>query len=201
MNELENERREKDELKDKLLKALQNQSQTINYVDNRVDYVDNRNINIYYYGQEPSLDTEEIRRIIDDPESSVSEYTRLKHFNRKDTMNLRIKNKREYEAYVEDEADVDSPHKESAKRGRWQTYPKEAIVEDLGLTNLNELREKNQQEIQNEKWNSWYESNDLDKNGYNKCEEFQKIMERVQEVIETGASNRGQILSPMPFIT
>ena len=164
-----------------VLKGLQNQGQTINYVDNRVD---NRrqNVNIYCFGDEPKPSSEDVRKLLDFPEDSVSEYMRLKHFAHQDTANMRSKNKRELEIYEEDMM-------EQQKRGRWMSRLKNDMLPCLTQQNLTELLEDYDAETV-EVWRNWYESTDLDKNGYNNTEEFKKITAKIEEIIN---NNKGQV--------
>lgn len=148
-------------------------SGTTNVYNNNNQY----NINIIPYGLEPVLDKEKVMNLLDKPDESVPRYIEMKHFLRGDTANVRITNKRGSTCQIVEE-DVNS------KRRRWVETDKKILLTDMAETNLDELRDTFDAET-NVIWKSWYRSNGLHEDGYDKRDEFKKMVKAVENVIIT----------------
>lgn len=173
--ELENKNAEISRLHDKIHCYTQSalSSGTTNVYNNNNQY----HINIIPYGDEPALDEEAVLTLLDRPDESVPKYIEMKHFARENTANIRILNKRGNTCQIVEE-DLRS------KRRRWVELDKKIVISDMTEANLDELRENYNAE-KNVIWRTWYRNNGLHEDGYDKKEEFKKMVRAVENVIVT----------------
>ena len=139
----------------------------------------NVTVNIVAYGQEPLPSMEEVLAILKPPESSVAKYIELKHFRRPETANLRIRNKRSRTMQV---VEVDTN-----KMLRWTEKDRKRMIEQMVEANLDELTETHGAE-RVATWRSWYQRTGLDRDGFDKTDEFKRIQEDVENMLMSQSS-------------
>ena len=131
MNELENERKEKDDLKNQLLKALQNQGQTINNINNPVitnNIQQNNNIIINNYGDEDlsHITNSVLESLLSAPGDMINNLTKMIHFNKDkpENMNMYIPSRKQKYIKV-------------YKKNQWMLEKKNERIPDLVDRNYN----------------------------------------------------------------
>ena len=136
----------------------------------------NVTINIVPYGQEEPLSSADVRSMLQHlPGSeSISRYIEMKHFRRPENANIRITNKRGRIMQVVEE--------DGQKRRRWVDKDRTEMLSAITEKSLEELLNEFDAE-KYKRWNSWYESGGLDKEGFDKTDAFREIMKKVDNMI------------------
>ena len=137
----------------------------------RPNVQNNMTINILPYGREVPLSIEEVKPLMRLPSESVPRYVEMKHFQRPETANIRIPNKRGRTIEVVEE-DKDG------KRRRW--VDRQEILSQITDASLDELIEHFNagNDIM---WNHWFENNGLKDEGYDKTETFRQLVRKVDK--------------------
>ena len=143
--------------------------------------VQNMTINILPYGQEVPLTMEQVRPLMNLPSESVPRYVEMKHFQRPETANIRIPNKRGRTIQVVEE-DKDG------KRRRWVDKDRQEILSKITDASLDELIE-HYNAGNDVLWNKWFENNGLKDEGYDKTETFRQLVRKVENVITSQRSH------------
>ena len=115
------------------------------------------------------------------PSESVPRYVEMKHFQRPETANIRIPNKRGRTIQVVEE-DKDG------KRRRWVDKDRQEILSKITDASLDELIE-HYNAGNDVLWNKWFENNGLKDEGYDKTETFRQLVRKVENVITSQRSH------------
>ena len=105
---------------------------------------------------------------------SVPKYIKLKHFDNKNTCNIRMPNVRGKTIQV-----VESD--QNGKK-RWCSKSKKEMLDKLTDKNLEELIDEFGAE-KITKWKDWYTQEGLNENGYDKTSEWKELVGRVERVL------------------
>ena len=134
----------------------------------------NINVSILAYGSEPLPDTQDVRKILLPPETSIARYIALKHFRDPSTSNLRISNKKSKTIQVFEP--------DGNNHLRWTEKDRKEMIEKLVDENLDELTETHGA-AKVEQWRRWYESSGLEEPGYDKTDAYKRIERDVEALI------------------
>ena len=170
MDELENERKEKDDLKNQLLKALQNQGQTINNINNPV--INNHNIqqNITIYGTEELPDAKrQLRKLCRAHkfDECVPRYIQMKHFS-EGNGNIRF----------------DSNCLEVFEKDGWVQVDKDSELSNLTRLGSQEVIERYQKDM----YVNFFKNYALKQLKNEESNEFRNVRQKVEHVIRNGNS-------------
>ena len=139
-----------------------------------INYNNSVNVNILAYGQEPLPDTQDVRKILLPPETSIARYIALKHFRDPSTSNLRISNKKSKTIQVF-EPNVNNYL-------QWMEKDRKEMIEKLVDENLDELTEIHGA-AKVEQWKRWYETSGLEDPGYDKTDAYKRIERDVENML------------------
>ena len=176
---------EKDKAIASLTEQLANERDKPRVINNITNNGDTNitNINLFVYGQEPSLAVGDVHRMIDScilPIETVPRYIQMKHFSRPETHNIRLPNKRGRTIQV---VEFDSK-----RRKRWVDKDRRQMLEKITEEGVNDLVDHYDAE-RSKRWNAWYESSGLKEENFEKTEVFREMTKKVEDVM---TSNRAQ---------
>jgi len=130
----------------------------------------NNSVNIYPFGEEPTLSEGAIRGLLADAKHSVSAYVKLKHF-KDGRPNVRIVSDELAEVYGKD------------SRGKlaWLQANKDQLMNTITETSLEEVEDWGDDDLA---WKTWYITSGFSREGYEDTAAYRNLVKRVAAVFE-----------------